>query len=269
MYGVYTTAIRKLMPSEEEDEEEVHAAAPSGTATPKPRRVSMSVFFGWLGLFNAALAAPVVGGLAWAGWERPAAFATPSFMGLVLLKGLLDNVISDVLWARAVVLTSPTLATVALSLTIPLAIVADALTGSAPPPGRLMSVGSLAVVAGFATVSLAVRHTQAAQTTPDSGSQAAADDDVVLRLSSADADVDTSAAVSAGRFTSPAARRTMSGAAAASDFPLDEDDDLEDDDDLAADNSSGPARQSLTSNGGQSNSKARHTKSLANLDMPP
>lgn len=32
-------------------------------------------------------------------------------MGLLVLKGLLDNVLSDYLWARAVLLTSPTVAT--------------------------------------------------------------------------------------------------------------------------------------------------------------
>lgn len=42
-----------------------------------------------------------------------------------ILKGFIDNVISDLLWARAVLLTSPTVATVALTLTIPMAMVSD------------------------------------------------------------------------------------------------------------------------------------------------
>ena len=37
----------------------------------------------------------------------------------------MNNVLSDYLWARAVVLTTPTVATVGLSLTIPLAFVSD------------------------------------------------------------------------------------------------------------------------------------------------
>ena len=36
----------------------------------------------------------------------------------LLLKGLFDNVLSDYFWARAVVLTSATVATVGLGLTI-------------------------------------------------------------------------------------------------------------------------------------------------------
>ena len=37
----------------------------------------------------------------------------------------MNNVLSDYLWARAVVLTTPTVATVGLSLTIPLAFISD------------------------------------------------------------------------------------------------------------------------------------------------
>jgi hypothetical protein len=47
--------------------------------------------------------------------------------GLICISGVFDNVLSDYLWARAVVLTTPTIATVGLSLTIPLAFLSDAL----------------------------------------------------------------------------------------------------------------------------------------------
>jgi solute carrier family 35 protein F5 len=38
-----------------------------------------------------------------------------------LLQGLLDNVLSEYLWATAVLLTSPSVATVGLALTVTLA----------------------------------------------------------------------------------------------------------------------------------------------------
>jgi solute carrier family 35 protein F5 len=38
-----------------------------------------------------------------------------------LLQGLLDNVLSEYLWATAVLLTSPSVATVGLALTVKLA----------------------------------------------------------------------------------------------------------------------------------------------------
>jgi solute carrier family 35 protein F5 len=42
--------------------------------------------------------------------------------GFVMLNALFDDVIADYLWARSVLLTSPTVATVGLSMTIPMAI---------------------------------------------------------------------------------------------------------------------------------------------------
>lgn len=46
--------------------------------------------------------------------------------------GLLDYVLSDYLWARAVMLLGPTVATLSLSVQIPLAAVADVVMGEAP-----------------------------------------------------------------------------------------------------------------------------------------
>ena len=134
MYGGYSTSLRALLPD--------------GT------RISTWAFFGFLGLFNSLLFAPVVVALVVAGVEAPSTLP-PAMLGLLLLKGLADNVLSDVLWARAIQLTSPTLATVALSVTIPLAMLSDlVLHGIAPP--ALVAVGSAAVMAGFVltTVSL-------------------------------------------------------------------------------------------------------------------
>ena len=73
---------------------------------------------------------------------------------LIVVKGLLDNVVADVLWARAVLLTSPVVATVALSMTIPMAIASDVLLDKATI-GVSGIAGALAIVAGFCTVALA------------------------------------------------------------------------------------------------------------------
>jgi len=43
----------------------------------------------------------------------------------IVVKGLFDNVLSDYLWARSIVLTSATVASVGLGLTIPLALLSD------------------------------------------------------------------------------------------------------------------------------------------------
>ena len=73
---------------------------------------------------------------------------------MVVAKGLVDNVLSDYLWARAVLLTSPTTASVGLSMQIPLAAVAEALLGRAgwlksASSAAAMLVGCGFVVSGF------------------------------------------------------------------------------------------------------------------------
>lgn len=149
-YGIYTTAIRRLVPD----------------GSP----ISMNVFFGWLGLTNSLLLAPVVGLLSGLGVEHPSAL-TPKLVGLILAKGLFDNVLSDLLWARAIQLTSPTVATVALSLTIPIAMLSDwMLRGKVPAP--LLIGGSVAVAAGFVLSTVSMDSDPPAAATPLSAASA-------------------------------------------------------------------------------------------------
>ena len=49
--------------------------------------------------------------------------------GFAVGKGLFDNVLSDYLWARAVLLTSPTVASVGLSMQIPMAAAVEVALG--------------------------------------------------------------------------------------------------------------------------------------------
>lgn len=73
-----------------------------------------------------------------------------------LLKpsGLLDNVLSDYLWAKAILLTSTTVATAGLTIQVPLAAIVDSLTGNAP---NLMDyIGAAAVMVGFAGINVPV-----------------------------------------------------------------------------------------------------------------
>ncbi|XP_016171634.1 thiamine-repressible mitochondrial transport protein THI74 [Arachis ipaensis] len=73
-------------------------------------------------------------------------------LGLIIGKGLFDNVLSDYLWAKAVLLTSTTVATAGLTIQVPLAAIVDTLTGRAP---RLMNyLGAIAVMVGFAGINI-------------------------------------------------------------------------------------------------------------------
>lgn len=130
LYGAYGTGLRLVHP------------------------VDSYVLFGYLGATNALLFAPPI---------AIYGFLTGSFasltlvnVGLVILKGLFDNALSDFLWAKAVVLTSPTLATLGLSLTVPLAFCIDAVSGRLDTQASSLSlktIGAVTISASFLLVS--------------------------------------------------------------------------------------------------------------------
>lgn len=82
-------------------------------------------------------------------------------LGCLVLKGLLDNALSDYLWLRAVILTSATVATVGLGLTIPLAFLSDlylSFTGSSSVLSLTSIVGAVAVLMGFVLVNVGMNQ---------------------------------------------------------------------------------------------------------------
>jgi len=103
-YGLYTTILRIKVTSDDS--------------------VPMPLLLGYLGLSTAILCSPLILLMSLLHIDNFDKM-TFSVFGFILLNGFLDNVIADYLWARAVLLTSPTVATVGLSLTIPLAILCD------------------------------------------------------------------------------------------------------------------------------------------------
>ncbi|KAI7841405.1 hypothetical protein COHA_005022 [Chlorella ohadii] len=117
VYGAYTVSIRKLL---REDEE-----------TP------MTMFFGFMGLLIFSFMGPLLLIL----WLAGVGLGAMSWrmLGLMVAKGLLDNVLSDYLWARAILLLGPTVATAGLALQVPLAILLDGLLRS---PAWLSHAGS-------------------------------------------------------------------------------------------------------------------------------
>jgi solute carrier family 35 protein F5 len=131
-YGAYTVQIRR--------------------AADEDASLSMPTLFGMIGVINFVAMAPIVGVLSGTGVE-PLAKLTMAVLGLVVIKGLLDNVLSDLLWASAIVLTSPTVATIGLSLTIPLSMLGDwALLGH--PPSLLLVLGAVLTILGFVAIEL-------------------------------------------------------------------------------------------------------------------
>uniref|UniRef100_M4BZI1 EamA domain-containing protein n=1 Tax=Hyaloperonospora arabidopsidis (strain Emoy2) TaxID=559515 RepID=M4BZI1_HYAAE len=138
MYGVYTTAIRRLIPDEES--------------------VSISLFFGFIGVINMVCLLPIVVVLHYSGIESLSGLSLEIVL-LISVKGLFDNVLSDYLWARAVLLTSPTVATVGLSLTVPMAIVADFWCHGMLPT-YVTLVASALVISGFVLINIGTKQKQ-------------------------------------------------------------------------------------------------------------
>ncbi|OIW07564.1 hypothetical protein TanjilG_08451 [Lupinus angustifolius] len=135
LYAIYITLIRKNLPEDD---------GKSGEA-------SMAQFLGYLGLFNILIFLPVALILHFTTVE-PFHTLTWRQFGLIIGKGLLDNVLSDYLWAKAVILTSTTVATAGLTIQVPLAAIVDTVTGNAP---RLMDyLGAAAVMVGFAGINI-------------------------------------------------------------------------------------------------------------------
>jgi solute carrier family 35, member F5 len=114
---------------------------------------SMSTLLGYIGLCNFLVLSPVALYLLLSG----TATLTWTVVGFLTIKGLFDNVLSDYLWLRAVILTNATTATVGLGLTIPLAFASDLVMGKDGVLSTEQVVGALTVLVGFVLVNLGNR----------------------------------------------------------------------------------------------------------------
>eukprot|EP00760_Papus_ankaliazontas_P033209 PhM_4_TR6236/c0_g1_i1/m.85384/K15289/SLC35F5; solute carrier family 35, member F5 len=128
-YGAYTTQLKRSLPDDD--------------------RYSMGMVFGAVGVWNTILFWPGLVVLHYTGVE-PFEFPDPrTILWPLLVNTLVGTNLSDVLWARGVVLTSPVVATLGLSLTIPLAIVADIILGRSVTYSVVYVTGAVSVAVGF------------------------------------------------------------------------------------------------------------------------
>ena len=102
-------------------------------------------------------------------WDHVRQLTWAAF-GLIFVSGFFDDVISDYLWARSILLTSPTVATVGLSLTIPMAGIVDFFTTSPCTVSSSSLTGAIVVLIGFLIVSLDCGGKTANLETPRVGS---------------------------------------------------------------------------------------------------
>ncbi|CAM9419899.1 unnamed protein product [Pylaiella littoralis] len=131
-YGVYSTILTVKSPSDDE--------------------VSMSLVLGYMGIVNVLIFLPFLVVLALMPGVRVLHGLTLHIVQLIAVKAVMDNLFSELLWARAILLTTPTVATVGCSLTIPVAFGSDFVLHGKVPNALAVS-GALMVVGGFYFVS--------------------------------------------------------------------------------------------------------------------
>ena len=129
IYGVYTITLKRT------------------TLLHHPLQINMPLFFGLVGMFNFFLLLPLFPILHWIGVE-PFALPPNRRIWTILIINSASSLLSDLCWAYAMILTSPLVVTVGLSLTIPLSLVGEMII-----QGRFESwvywVGACIVVGSF------------------------------------------------------------------------------------------------------------------------
>ncbi|MCJ1298699.1 hypothetical protein MMC08_001489 [Hypocenomyce scalaris] len=109
LYGIYTILMKKRMGDE--------------------ARVNMPLFFGFVGVFNMLMLWPGFFILHFTGVESFELPPTKTILAIVLINST-TSLISDFCWAYAMLLTSPLIVTVGLSLTIPLSLIGQIVLNS-------------------------------------------------------------------------------------------------------------------------------------------
>jgi solute carrier family 35 protein F5 len=129
-YGAYTTVLKACLPDDE--------------------KYSMGMVFGAVGVANVLLMWPGLILVDLLGIER---FEFPSWIvfGSMAVNAAIGTNLSDVLWAKSVVLTSPLVATLGLSLTTPMAMVADFFLKHHRYSGQYVS-GAVLITVGFVLI---------------------------------------------------------------------------------------------------------------------
>ncbi|KAI9316055.1 hypothetical protein BX666DRAFT_1954441 [Dichotomocladium elegans] len=133
-YGLYTTLLKLRIGDES--------------------RINMPLFFGYVGVFNILLLWPFIPILHWTNVETFELPPSGMIWAILLLNAFIGTFLSDYLWLLAMLMTSPLVATLGVSLTIPLALAGDLLIKHTVLAIQYI-IGAILVVAGFLAVNIA------------------------------------------------------------------------------------------------------------------
>ncbi|KAI8344635.1 hypothetical protein BC941DRAFT_508166 [Chlamydoabsidia padenii] len=116
-------------------------------------RINMPTFFGFVGLINVVMLWPVFFILDWTGIE-PFSWPSQSTLWILIsLNAFIGTFLSDYLWLISMLMTSPLVVTLGITLTVPLALIGDIILKHILP-GVQYLVGACLVVAGFFLVNI-------------------------------------------------------------------------------------------------------------------
>ncbi|KAL2048100.1 hypothetical protein N7G274_000011 [Stereocaulon virgatum] len=136
MYGIYTTLMKKRIGDES--------------------RADMMIFFGFVGLFNLVTLLPGFFVLHLTGVETFELPPTKRILAIVLINSA-TSLVSDMCWAYSMLLTSPLVTTVGLSLTIPLSLIGQIIEYS-QTKGVLYWLGACIVLLAFVFINYESRN---------------------------------------------------------------------------------------------------------------
>uniref|UniRef100_S4REK6 Solute carrier family 35 member F5 n=1 Tax=Petromyzon marinus TaxID=7757 RepID=S4REK6_PETMA len=120
------------------------------------RQLDIPMFFGFVGLFNLLCLWPGFPLLHYAGFET-FVFPSNTVWAYILINGLVGTVLSEFLWLWGCFLTTSLMGTLALSLTIPLSIVADIFTQKASF-SWLFFLGAMPIFLSFSGTALLTHY---------------------------------------------------------------------------------------------------------------
>nr|XP_050863982.1 solute carrier family 35 member F5 isoform X2 [Vespula vulgaris] len=115
-------------------------------------KMNIPMFFGFVGLFNLTLLWPLFFILHYGHWEE---FEWPDThqWTFLIMNGFIGTVLSEVLWLWGCFLTSSLIATLAISLTMPMSMIADVLLKKVEYP-CIFYLGTIPMLLAFLTVSI-------------------------------------------------------------------------------------------------------------------
>ncbi|KAF5272416.1 hypothetical protein FQA39_LY07884 [Lamprigera yunnana] len=119
-------------------------------------KMNIPLFFGFVGFFNLILLWPLFFFLHYSNWET-FEWPTKHQWLFLLLNGLIGTAISEALWLWGCFLTSSLIATVAISLTIPMTMLADVFLKKISYP-CLFYTGTVPILIAFLSVAILAHY---------------------------------------------------------------------------------------------------------------